>query len=134
MTPQAAAGPTVTGALTVTSDPGSDATYGIGDSLAVTVTFDKAIVVTGTPQLTVKVGAADKTATCGAESPAARATTRRTQCSYTVADGDADTDGVSVEANKLSLPSGAAIKDASDAAASLTHEALGAQAGTRWTA
>ena len=120
--------PNVTGALAVTSDPGSDGTYATGDVLAVTVTFDEAIAVTGTPQLTVKVGTADKTATCARKGSTGEAA-KKLVCSYTIADGDADTDGVSVEANKLTLPSGASIKDASDVAATLTHEALAAQSG-----
>ena len=50
-------------------------------------------------------------------------------CTYTVASGDEDTDGVSVEANKLSLPSSpeAAIEDANGNDATLTHDALAAQ-------
>ena len=92
------------------------------------MTFDKAIVVTGTPQLTIKVGAADRTATCALKGSTGD-DAKKLVCSYTVAEGDADIDGVSVEANKLSLPSGASIKDVSDVAATLTHEALGAQSG-----
>ncbi len=117
--------PKVTGALAITSDPGDDDVYSTGEALKVTVTFDKAIVVTGTPQLTIRVGSADRTASC-----AAHATdTKKLVCTYTVAAGDADTDGVSVAANQLSLPAGASIKDASDVAATLTHDALAAQSG-----
>ena len=53
--------PKVTGALAITSDPGDDDVYSTGEALKVTVTFDKAIVVTGTPQLTIRVGSADRT-------------------------------------------------------------------------
>ena len=123
VTPAVPAGPAVTGALAITSSSG---TYTTDDVLEVTVTFDKAIVVTGTPKLTVKVGTADKTATCARKGSTGE-DAKKLVCSYTIADGDEDTDGVSVEANKLTLPSGASIKDASDVAATLTHEALGAQ-------
>ena len=41
--------------------------------------------------------------------------------SYTVAEGDSDTDGVAISANALTL-NGGSIKDASGNAASLTHE------------
>ena len=123
VTPAVPVGPAVTGALAITSSPGI---YTDDDVLEVTVTFDKAIVVTGTPQLTVKVGTADRTATCALKGSTGE-DAKKLVCSYTVVLGDEDTDGVSVEANKLTLPSGASIKDASDVAATLTHEALGAQ-------
>ena len=74
------------------------------------------------------MGDADRTATCARKGSTGE-DAKKLVCSYTIADGDADVDGVSVEANKLSLPSGASIKDASDVAATLTHEALGAQSG-----
>ena len=113
--------------IEVTSSPpaGQNGHYRLGDAIAVTVTFDEDVVLTGSPTLTVKVGAADRTATCAAHSSEGA----RLACSYTVASGDADTDGVSVEANKLTLPSGAAIKDASDNVAELTHAALPADSG-----
>ena len=46
--------------------------------------------------------------------------------SYTVAEGDSDSNGIAVGANKLTL-NGGSIQDASDNAASLTHDALPAQ-------
>ena len=124
VTPAAPAGPRVTGALAITS---SAATYNEDDNIKVTVTFDKAIVVVGTPELTIKVGTDDKTATCAAHA------TQNTKlvCTYTVAIGDEDTDGVSVEANKLSLPTSptTTIKDSNGNDATLTHNALAAQSG-----
>ena len=125
VTPAVPVGPAVTGALAITSTAG---TYTTGDVLEVTVTFDKSIVVTGTPRLTIKVGTADKTATC-ARKGSTGDDAKKLVCSYTVASGDEDSDGVSVEANKLSLPSGASIKDGSDVDATLTHNALAAQSG-----
>ena len=120
-----ALGPRVTGALAITSQAFPQA-YTKDNVLEVTVTFDKAIVVTGTPQLTIKVGTADRTATCALKGGTGD-DAKKLVCSYTVAEGDEDTDGVSLEANKLTLPSGASIKDVSDLDATLTHEALAAQ-------
>ena len=47
---------------------------------------------------------------------------------YEVVKGDEDTDGVSVDANSLSL-NGGTIKDASNNSAELTHDAVGTQSG-----
>ena len=47
---------------------------------------------------------------------------------YEVADGDEDSDGVSVQANRLRL-NGGTIKDEAENAAELAHEALATQAG-----
>ncbi len=45
--------------VALTSDPGADETYAIGDTVTATVTFDRAVAVTGTPQLTLRVGGGD---------------------------------------------------------------------------
>ena len=119
-------GPSVTGALAVTSGSG---VYTADDTIEVTVTFDEAIVVTGTPELGIRVGSgsgAEKTATCARKGSTGE-DAKRLVCSYTVASGDEDTDGISIEANKLSLPAGATIKDSSSNDATLTHAALLAQ-------
>ena len=47
--------------------------------------------------------------------------------SYTVAEGDSDTDGVAIVANKLTL-NGGSIKDAANNDATLSHSAMAAQA------
>ena len=129
----AATGPAVT-AIAVASSPPSSGWYNLGKTIAVEVTFDEVLAVTGSPELKIRVGSgsgSEKTATCarkGSSGDARKALT----CSYTVASGDEDTDGISVERNKLSLPSGAAIKDGSNNDATLTYAAslaLGAQSG-----
>ena len=130
-----ATGPSVT-AIAVTSSPPASpgGWYKSGNAIKVEVTFDGIIVVTGMPELKIRVGSgsgSEKTATC-ARKGATGDGRKKLACSYTVASGDEDTDGVSVERNKLSLPSGAAIKDGSDNAATLTYAAalaLGARSG-----
>ena len=41
-----AVGPTVS-SIAITSDPGDDDTYGVGDSIEVTVTFNEDVTITG---------------------------------------------------------------------------------------
>lgn len=113
--------PTVS-SLAVTSDAGEDDTYDTGDVIEVTVTFSESVVVTGAPQMEIDVGGTAKTATYSSASGAA------VTFSYTVAEGDIDSDGIAIGANKLSL-NGGTIKDAADNAATLTHAALAAQPG-----
>ena len=113
--------PTVS-TLAITSSAGDDNTYKAGDKIQVTVTFSENMAVTGTPQLTLTIGDADRTAdyesgTGGTELVFA----------YTVASGDTDTDGISVAANQLSL-NGGTITDSVGNAVTATHTALGTQA------
>ena len=42
--------------VAVTSDPGGDGGYAIGDEIQVGLTFSEAVTVTGAPQLTLDVG------------------------------------------------------------------------------
>ena len=122
----------VTG-VALTSTPGVSAdTYGVGDEIRFTVTFNKAATVTGTPTLTFRMGAsgseADRTASYQSGSG-----TNELVFSYTVAAADSDSDGVSVLAgtttnNTFSFPTGAHIRyGATDAV--LLHDALAADSG-----
>ena len=109
--------------LDITSNPGSDETYAMEDEIEVTVTFSETVKVTGTPRLTLRVGNRNRTA--GYESGT---DTEALVFAYEVADGDEDTNGVSVRANQLRL-NGGTIKDEAENAAELAHEALATQAG-----
>ena len=119
--------PTVS-SVAITSDPDDDAqsgvfftgVYGIGDSIQVTATFSEDVTVTGGPRLALDIGGSAKTAAYESVDGSA------VVFSYTVAEGDSDTNGIAVGANKLTL-NGGSIQDASDNAASLTHGALPAQ-------
>ena len=104
----------------ISSHPGLDQTYAIGEAIEVTVTFSEAVLVTGTPQLTLKVGGLDRTAFYDRGSNSAAL-----GFAYPVASGDLDIDGVSIEADSLS---GGTIRDRSDNDAVLGHEALSPQA------
>ena len=96
--------------------------YRIGDDVQVTVTFSENVTVTGSPQLELAIGFNTRTAEY--ESTAGSAAT----FSYTVAEGDSDSDGISIGANKLTL-NGGIIEDAADNDANLAHNALAAQDG-----
>ena len=109
--------------VSFSSSPGTDRTYAAGEDIQVTVTFSKEVAVTGSPQLTLNVGGEDRTAGYGSVTGAA------VTFSYQVAVGESDTDGVSIDANSLSL-SGGTIKDSTDDIdAVLNHRAVAANAG-----
>ena len=114
--------PPVIDTIEITSDPGTDATYAAGDTIEVTATFDETVAVTRMPQLTLNVGGVDQAANYGSGTGAALV------FAYPVADSDLDTDGVSIEANRLSL-NGGTIKDGSNNNAVLDHGGLAADSG-----
>ena len=107
------------------NDAGTDGAFKTGDAVTATVTFDEAVTVTGTPQLTIKMGGSDKVLDYSSGSPGAALVFT----GYTVAANDEDTDGLSVEANKLSA-NGGTIKKTADTSvdAVLTHAAVAASA------
>ncbi len=113
--------PTVS-SIAITSDPGSDEVYAIGEAIQITVAFSADVTVTGKPQLELDIG--------GNAKPAEYQSTNAssTVFGYTVAEEDSDTDGIAVTENKLTL-NGGSIKDADDSAANLAHSALPAQTG-----
>ena len=119
----------VTGvALTVTevevsSDAGDDATYGLGDTIRVRLTFSKAVVVTGAPR--VKIDFSSQTGDEKWVVYASGSGTKMLEFAYTVAQGDASSAGVAVFANTLDL-NGGTIRSASAAGenATLAHASL----------
>ena len=114
--------PTVSG-IGISSNPGTDGTYAIGDEIEVTVTFDETVVVTGRPWLSLTVGAQTKPATYDRGSDSDTLV-----FAYPVASSDLDTDGVSITAGRIDR-NGGTIKDGSENEAVLDHEAVAPQAG-----
>ena len=117
----------VTG-VAVTSTPSSGSTYGAGETLSFTATFNGPVTVTGTPQLPFSLGGVTKQAAYASGSDSAELV-----FSYTVAAGDNDTDGVSWAADALAL-NGGTIKFmtsivANRVDAALTHAAKTARSG-----
>ena len=113
--------PEVTG-VALTSNPGPDNTYVIGDSVTATVTFDKAVDITGAPQLELDFDGTAKAAGC-----ATGTNTTTMVCSYTVLVSDSAPDGVAIAANKLS--GGTITETGSTTAADLDHSAVTIDAG-----
>ena len=113
--------PTIS-SIAVTSDPGYDDTYAIGDSIEVTVTFSEDVTVTGVPRLGLNMSRSGKAAEYNDTSGST------VVFSYTVAEGDSDDDGIAISSNRLTL-NGGTIKDAADNDADLSHGALSAQEG-----
>ena len=108
--------------VSLTSDPGEG--YAAGEEIEATVQFDKTVTVTGTPQLGLTVGSNTRQASY--EGGAREVVT----FSYEVAADETDADGVSIAANALSL-NGGTIRDSANQNASLTHDALAADANHR---
>ena len=113
--------PTVS-SLAITSNPGADQIYAAGEEIEVTVTFDETVEVEGTPQLRLKVGTRNRTASYDSGTGTAALV-----FAYEVADGDEDTGGVSIEAGRIAL-NGGTIEDEADNDADLDHEAVAPQA------
>ena len=121
--------PTVS-SVTLTSDPnddgrtGDDDTYAIGDTVEATVTFSADVTVTGAPQIALDIGGTEKTAAYSSGTGTAALV-----FSYTVADGDEDTDGIAVKENQLSNNSNGDPLHAGSVDAILTHGAVAADSG-----
>ena len=77
--------PTIS-SLSITSDPGSDYTYGTGDTIQVTVTFSEDVTITGTQQLELKMYESTPSARQASYSSGADVVFK-----YTVAVGDSAT-------------------------------------------
>ena len=114
--------PTVS-TVEITSDPGSDRIYALEDEIQVTVAFSEPVDVERTPRLMLKVG--DRNRPAGYLEGTG---TTELVFAYEVVNGDEDSDGVSIEANSLSL-NGGTIKDASKNSADLDHDGLAADSG-----
>ncbi|WP_413490271.1 beta strand repeat-containing protein, partial [Shewanella baltica] len=107
---------------TVTSVNSSEAngTYKINDAISVQVNFSEAVTVTGTPQLTLETGAADRTINYASGTGTSMLT-----FSYTIQAGDTSSDLDYVATSSLAL-GGGAIKDAAGNDATLTLASPGA--------
>ncbi|WP_338726086.1 Ig-like domain-containing protein [Shewanella baltica] len=109
-------------APTVSSITASTAngTYKVGDVISVQVNFDEAVLVTGTPQLTLETGTTDRTINYASGSNSSTLT-----FNYTVQSGDTSADLDYVATNSLMLNSGT-IRDAASNNATLTLPSPGA--------
>ena len=84
------------------SSPAVGTAFERGETIAVTVTFNKPVAVTGAPQLALTIGTATRQAAYAAGAGTATALIFR----YTVVQADADADGLSIGAGALTLNGG----------------------------
>ena len=112
--------PAVTG-VAVVSDPGEDDTYAVDDVIRVTLTFDEAVAVTGSPRLKIKMdpGYGQKWAVYEGGSGTAELT-----FAYEVAQPNESTQGIAVLANSLELNGGTIESASSRTDADLDHDGL----------
>ena len=106
--------------VAITSNPGTDNNYATGDTITVSLTFSEAVTVTGTPYVVLDIGEQPRHAAYSGDG----SSTAAQPFSYTVLTGDKDTDGVSLQANSLTLNGGAILTTSDSTAATLTHSAM----------
>lgn len=117
--------PPAVSSIAITSDPGDDDTYGAGDRIYVTVTFSEDIIPSETLLLRLDIGGRAKLAAynvllSSSSDWLAQNPTSTMTLGYTVAVGDVDADGVSIQANTLS-DERSLIRDVAGNAADLSH-------------
>lgn len=81
----------------LTSDPGADGAYAIGETIRATLAFDAAVEVTGAPRL--RLGLAMRTGTSGGPSNRRGSGAADLTFAYAAAEGDASGEGVAVLAD-----------------------------------
>ena len=112
---QAVAGQVYIQSILVGSDPGVDRTYEQGDTIDVWLRFDDPVTVTGAPQLSLDIG--DSVVLVGFASLGSLSDDGSTLSasqesgdvmvfSYTIEEGDIDSDGITIPRNGLSLHGG----------------------------
>ena len=125
--------------VAITSDPGSDNSYGVGDTVEVTVTFSESVSVPQwygsngiqMPRLELNVGGVAKSAKTH---ESASITGTALVFRYTVQNGDSDADGIYIGANQHALNRGS-IRDANGTCcpggnnADLSHSAVAESTG-----
>ena len=94
--------PATVSSIAITSDPGSDETYGTGDRVEVTVTMTEDVIVSSTypPELTLDIGGSLKRAGYRSENSG------KLVFSYVIQDGLNDDNGISFPENSVRLSSG----------------------------
>ncbi|MEG3911882.1 Ig-like domain-containing protein, partial [Microcoleus sp. w2-18aC6] len=111
-------------AITSVSAPTNN-TYGVGQNLDFTVTFNEPVTITGGANLPITLDTGG-TLNATLNGTGASATTHTFR--YTVASGNLDTDGITV-GTALTLPTDATIQNATNANAILTLNSVGSTTG-----
>ena len=107
--------------ISLWSRPSNGHTYKAGESIIFGASFNEELTVTGDPQVTLNIGNNTRTVN------ASLTTAQFMLFGYTVQAGESDTDGISADANVLSL-NGGTIRDSDGNDALLAHPALAANA------
>jgi hypothetical protein len=119
-----AAATTIT-ALSLTSATGiQNSTLNAGDVLTVTATFSEAVTVSGTPQFALNIGGTTVQASYTSGS-----TTTALTFTYTILASQTDANGISLDADPLSLNSGSILSSAASTPATLSHIAVAHSSG-----
>ena len=109
------------------SSPARGDTYEQGETVEVLVEFDRAVTVTGSPQVTLIIG----TQTRQAAYSTSWGNDRYADFSYVVQEGDRDEDGISIAANALVLNGGTITAADGLTDADLTHAAVAPERGRK---
>ncbi|WP_310626677.1 Ig-like domain-containing protein, partial [Limnohabitans sp.] len=111
--------PSYANALMLTASTGwANDFLNAGDTVSATLTYDQAVVVSGTPQLGLNIGGTSVQANYVSGSGS-----KQLVFTYTIQTGQNDANGISIEANKLSL-NGGSIQSLSGVTATLTHSSI----------
>ncbi|MBF0621637.1 MAG: DUF4347 domain-containing protein, partial [Magnetococcales bacterium] len=113
-------GDTTSPTVTSVSATTADGTYGISDTIDITVTFDESVTVTGTPQITLETGTSDAVVDYSSGSGSATLTFQ-----YTISAGESSSDLAYLSTSALDL-NGGTIADSSANTATLTLSTPGA--------
>ena len=114
--------------VSVTSTPrsgtGTPKEYGAGEEIEVTVTFDEAVEVTGTPRFDIRLGNSGSVTTKNAGYKSGSGTTKLV-FAYEVQSTDEDDNGIFIEANALKMPGNNLVRDFDGNRANVTHGRVG---------
>ena len=118
--------PATVKSISFTSSPAKDDTYERGETIELTVQFDRVVRATGEVQLALTIGTETRHATA-----LGVGNTSRLFFDYTVREGDHDEDGISISANALALAGGTIKAPDGTTDADLTHVAVAADGGRK---
>jgi hypothetical protein len=108
--------------ITITSTPGPDNTYTVGDTIEFTVTMKagKTVDITGAPTLTFKIGTTDVTGTLQATGTGLSTF----KFTHVVTAGENDANGISVTSNAIALNGGHIYSAGTTTEAKITNSAV----------
>ena len=104
------------------NSPNTGNTFNTGEAIEITLTFNEALTVVGTPHIFINIGGTNK------QADYVRSSVDNTQLvfSYSPVVGDTDDNGISITTTDIVLPVGATIKDTAGNDATLRHPTVAA--------